>query len=58
MNKAKQSTFIVEIKDTQSQSWQGSVTWVESKKKCPFRSALELIKLIDSVVGNEDENIF
>lgn len=47
----RQKSFIVEIKDTQNQSWQGNLTWVEEKKKVSFRSTLELIKLIDSAVS-------
>lgn len=47
----RQKSFIVEIKDTQNQSWQGNLTWVEEKKKISFRSTLELIKLIDSAVS-------
>ncbi len=46
----RQSSFIVEIKDTKNQSWQGNLTWVEKKEKVPFRSTLELIRLIDSAV--------
>lgn len=47
------TTFIVEIKDTQAQSWQGRVRWVEKGECCSFRSALELIKLMDSAVSSE-----
>lgn len=51
MNKKKKgATFVVEIKNTQAQSWQGNVTWVESREKCPFRSAFELLTLMDSAV--------
>ena len=45
-------TFIVKIKDTENASWQGTVQWVEGKKEIPFRSTLELIKLIDSAIGD------
>ena len=48
MNREK--TFVVQIKDTQAGTWQGSVHWVEEDKKENFRSALELIKLLDSAV--------
>ena len=51
MNKKKKgATFVVEIKNTQAQSCQGNVTWVESREKCPFRSAFELLTLMDSAV--------
>lgn len=41
-------TFLVRIQYRQNASWQGHVTWVDENKTVPFRSALELIKLIDS----------
>ena len=41
-------TFLVRIQYRQNASWQGHVTWVDKNKTVPFRSALELIKLIDS----------
>ncbi|MBE5893900.1 MAG: hypothetical protein E7286_11105 [Lachnospiraceae bacterium] len=41
-------TFLVRIQYRQNASWQGHVTWVEENKTVPFRSALELLKLIDS----------
>ena len=42
--------FMVQILDTQNATWQGVVTWTETGRKEPFRSALELIKLIDSTL--------
>lgn len=41
-------TFVVQILDSQNATWQGTVTWTEGKQSKPFRSALELLKLIDS----------
>lgn len=43
-------TFIIDIKDSQNETWQGSLSWVQGNRSENFRSALELIKLIDSVV--------
>ena len=52
---SKRSSFMVQIIDTQNQTWQGTVTWLDGKHTQPFRSLLELIKLIDSAVsGGED----
>ena len=41
-------TFVVQILDSQNATWQGTVTWTEGRQSKPFRSALELLKLIDS----------
>lgn len=51
----KKNSFILEILDTQNQSWQGTLEWVQERKKVSFRSALELLRMIDSAVGNENE---
>lgn len=56
MEQLKNQTFIVDIKDNQNATWQGSLSWVQGNKKENFRSALELIKLIDSAIEKEQEN--
>lgn len=54
-NKNTPQSFVVEVKSQENQSWQGTITWVEGKKMEHFRSALELIRLIDSTLNNESE---
>ncbi len=44
------ATFKIHIIFRQSASWQGSVTWIEQGMEAQFRSALELIFLMDSVL--------
>ncbi|QAT44058.1 hypothetical protein EQM06_02125 [Aminipila luticellarii] len=46
--RGQKATFILQIKFRQNASWQGTVQWVEKKQEINFRSALELIKIIDS----------
>lgn len=46
----KNTTFIIEIKSNQNNSWQGSIEWIEGKRMESFRSVLELVKLMDSAV--------
>lgn len=48
-------SFVVEIKSQENHTWQGTITWVEGKKKENFRSALELIRLMDSALTSEDD---
>lgn len=48
-------TFILEVNSTENQSWQGKIEWIQGKKKQSFRSVMELLRLIDSVVYDEDE---
>lgn len=49
-------SFVIEIKSQENHSWQGTITWVEGKKKENFRSALEMIRLMDSTLSGESEN--
>ncbi len=48
------SSFVVRIQGTENSTWQGSLLWADKKIKQNFRSALELIKLIDSALESED----
>ncbi len=45
--------FVVSITHRQNATWQGSVTWVEENKTQSFRSALELLRLLDSAVDSQ-----
>ena len=51
-----EETFVVKIKQSQHATWQGSVDWIgrDGKKSQFFRSALELICLLDSAVDRAD----
>lgn len=50
-------TFIVKILERQNATWQGKITWVEEQKEQYFRSALELLKLIDGALDNNSVEI-
>lgn len=54
-NRGKKATFIVEVKYRENATWQGTVNWVEENREQNFRSALELIKLIDSASESIEE---
>lgn len=45
--------FIVDIRYRENATWQGEVRWVDQNKQCSFRSALELIKLIDGALDRQ-----
>ena len=44
---SKTETFIAKIMNRQNSTWQGTITWVDEHRTQNFRSALELIKLIE-----------
>ena len=52
----EKETFVIQVISNQNATWQGTVQWVEKKKTVPYRSMLELIKLIDSAVGDSPGN--
>jgi hypothetical protein len=54
-NTGAQGTFVIRILNRQNATWQGVVTCVDKKEERPFRSLLELIKLIDSTFEEEEE---
>lgn len=47
-HRGAQATFLIRVMYRQHSSWQGEVTWVDRQKKEYFRSALELIRLLNS----------
>lgn len=53
-NKSMSQSFVIEVKSQENHSWQGTITWVEGKRKEYFRSALEMIRLIDSTLNKND----
>ncbi len=44
-------TFVVRVQYTQNNSWQGSITWTEKNLTENFRSALEMMQLMDNALG-------
>ena len=48
------ASFIVRVTSRQNATWQGSISWTEKGVTKHFRSALELIKLIDSALDEEE----
>ena len=47
---ARNKMFVIKILNNQNATWQGTITWTDTSKTESFRSALELIKLIDNAV--------
>ena len=55
----KKPAFLIQMLDTQNLTWQGTVTFLENNQKLPFRSVLELVKLMDSAIESSasDEDL-
>ncbi len=50
-------TFVIRVQHRQHSSWQGRVTYLEEDKSVYFRSALELIKIIDGTLDEAEKGI-
>ena len=56
------ATFKVKVLFRQGASWQGKLSWSEGKEEISFRSALEMVKLMDSALpqpkkGEEPQDV-
>lgn len=49
------ASFRISILFRQNASWQGSIQWLEQNSVSQFRSALELIQLLDSVLAEYED---
>lgn len=50
MGKMQTARFVVQIKFQRHSSWQGTITWLNTKKTQEFRSEVELIHLMDEAI--------
>ena len=49
-------TFEVTVRFKQNSTWQGQIFWVEKNLKQNFRSAFEMIRLMDEALTEESES--
>lgn len=54
-HRGERATFLIRVQYRQHSSWQGEVVWVDQQKREYFRSALELVRLMDSALNTEEE---
>lgn len=52
--RGEKGTFVVHVQYRQNATWQGTVVWADRNKSQQFRSALELMKLIDSALDESE----
>lgn len=51
----KKGTFVVHVQYLENATWQGEIVWAEKNESLKFRSALELLKIMDSALGTTDQ---
>ena len=49
-------TILINIKYCRNYSWQGTMKWLDGQKSYMFRSALEMVMLINNITGGEFES--
>ncbi len=49
----KKGTFLVKVNKSESGTWQGNVLWADGNRSEHFRSALELLNLIEEAINDE-----
>ena len=49
-SRGEMATFLVTIHQRNHATWQGSIRWVEGKTEAYFRSAIELLRIMYSVL--------
>ena len=50
-NNQGMGTFIVKVDRCQGKTWQGKITWADGDEQVNFRSALELVKLMNEAIN-------
>lgn len=51
-NRGEEATFILHVQFRQNSTWQGKLIWLEAEQEESFCSVLELLKLLDSALGD------
>ena len=55
MAEKKEATFVVHVNKCENDSWQGQITWADRDERINFRSAMELITLMDTALDSSEE---
>lgn len=50
----KDATFVVHVNKCENDSWQGQITWADRDEKINFRSAMELINIMDAALDSNE----
>ncbi len=54
MSDTKDATFVVHVNKCENESWQGQITWADRDEKINFRSAMELLNIMDAALCSEE----
>ena len=54
-SQGKNATFVVHVQCLENATWQGEIVWAEKNESLKFRSALELLKIMDSALATTEQ---
>ncbi len=49
----KSNAFLIQVIGEENATWQGKITWLNQKETENFRSMLEMVRLIDTILEEE-----
>ena len=52
----EECSFEIKVQAVQNETWQGRIHWIEKRQKQDFRSALEMLKLMDEAITEGENN--
>lgn len=55
MASKQEGTFVIHVNTAENDTWQGQITWADKDEKLNFRSAMELMTIIDAAINTEEE---
>jgi len=53
---SSKGTFEISVKFQQNSTWQGEIHWIEKDRRQNFRSALEMLKLMDEALAEDNDS--
>jgi len=48
------NNFVVQVRYRRNGTWQGTVSWMNGNKQSDFRSVLEMLKLMEDTMNNDE----
>lgn len=51
----RKETFVIHVASQENATWHGQITWLKENETRSFRSMLEMIRLMDSALNQEEE---
>lgn len=54
---SEKASFLVHVQFRQHSTWQGNITWLDKGVTQQFRSALEMLRLMNEALGSDGQGV-